>query len=188
MASDNFNATNSPLPSPWAIPTGFNGLKSASGVCTQVTGGTDSFGIYTTSSSTVSTLVTSGVADWDGGPAMMDAAGNGYAVSWGGSAPEMLKYAAGVFQGSIGTGSAATILTAQTLELDTTSGANVVVRHQGGVVLTVADATYRAGLKPGAFISSGGLTFDSWTDGVAAAADQLQSWQRKGAMGVMVAS
>ena len=166
MASDNFTRANeSPIASPWAVPTGFGTMKLASNAVTATTASTDSACRYTLSTATDSQVTIGTVGSSDGGPAIFDASGNGYSANGAGGNISVLRFAGGAFSATIGS-TAGSWASGNTVRIRRVGNTLVVSINGADVLTSASDTTYMTG-NPAIHNFDGTETVTAWTDNVA---------------------
>ncbi len=158
-------ADTSPLPSPWSLPTGWHNLRRVSNQCANAAGSNDDAAMRRTDSTAQRSIFEYRSGTFDGGPALLDANGNGYICTfYTGTTVELYTVTGGPSYGRIGPDGAVTAAAGDIFEL-MIDGNDVVVLKNSVEVLRVTDTTYRTGLTPAAFVYEGSLRIDNHTDG-----------------------
>ena len=171
MASFDFSTANNPLPAPWGAGAGspaWANLRATGGECANAAGSdTDSMMRYSASSATRS-IIEYRSGTFDGGPAFMDSAGNGYlATCFSGTTVELYRVVTGANYNKLGTDALVTFAAGDIAELAIV-GNDIVFYKNTVEIFRQTDTTFRSGLSPSIFEFAGNLRVDNWSDGAAA--------------------
>lgn len=167
MANDDFNRADGNLTAPWGAATGWAALRVSSNQCGNSAGSdTDSAMRRTDSTSLRSIFEYRGAAP-DGGPAHLDAAGNGYVCECAsGTTVRIYDVTGGPNYHQIGGDALAAILPGDIGELRI-DGNDIVYYKNSVETFRVTSTLFRTGLSPAIFIFSGTMRIDNWNDGAA---------------------